>query len=139
MLRTIAEGKDNNFGFWEIRTKLIDLSHHTGFMMALTIFFACVDDLDVWRKDILVFLRAKHAIQDTPKVNITRDKIREASEQIRKCTYRDFVAFYEESARKIGLREEEMNLTSTELQYILKTVAKVMNERWQKEFNQSTA
>ncbi|MBI4738467.1 hypothetical protein HY772_02710 [Candidatus Woesearchaeota archaeon] len=136
MLRTISEGK-RNFDFWEKREKLMNLRHQTGFMMALTIFFAYVDDLYIWREDILVFLRAKHAIQDMPKVNITRDKIREVSENIRKCKYRDFVTLYEESARKIGLREEEMILTSTELQYILKTVAKVMNERWQKEFNQS--
>jgi hypothetical protein len=123
----------------ELMSYLVRSKYPLATTMSLTVLFAHLDDLDLWREDLLNFLRTGDSVSGMPKINVPRDKLREVSEKIKNTDYRGFVKLYEDSAVKLGLREEEMVLTTAALKALLTNASRTNIERVKKELKKIAA
>jgi hypothetical protein len=112
-LETEPQSKNLNLFFERIE----QLIYRTSFMMSYTIFLADHPDLDVWREDLLNAFRTG---KNFPEVRQAQDIIRNASDNIKKTKYLDFFDLYEQSAKKVGLKEEELVMTSARARELVK-------------------
>jgi hypothetical protein len=120
---------------------LANMRYPAGMTMAFTILLASIDDdiLIPWRADILKFLRKGNTLGDMPKIDFSKKKVDEVTSLIRGCGYRDYVRLYEMSAKRLGLDEKEMIITTAQLKELVVLSAQTNRRMVEEELRKKAA